>query len=205
MVKKYTKAIEGYNVSISCDETAENQAQALFRILEQQNKLTPLFKETCTIRVGWCYYYIEKPESGKEYTVMCPDFSKDPLKDRTENLTAAIVTQDMMIDALGRSKVKKPNDIFFGDTVTVSQAVMPGLDLSLQRMETKKQGDSGWTIVLENPTEEDKKKPMVNVLVCHIMKLNPALLGLLALPAGTKITTSDGQKKFHVSMKDVEK
>jgi hypothetical protein len=71
-------------------------------------------------------------------------------------------------------------------------------------MKTTKQGDSGWTIVLENPSEEDKKKPMVNVLVCHIMKLNPALLGLMALPAGTKITTSEGQSKFHVSMKDVE-
>lgn len=204
MVQKYTKAIEGHTVSVSCDETAQNQAQALFRVLEQQNKLTPLFEKTCTIRIGWCYYYIEKPETGSEYKVLCPDFSKDPLKDKTENLTAAIVVQDMMIDALGHTKAKKTKGIFFADTVTVSQAVMPGRDLCLQRMETKRQGDSGWTIVVDNPTQEDKAKPMVNVLVCHIMKLNPSLLGVLALPAGTKITTTEGQKKFQISMKDVE-
>ena len=64
MLKKYTKVIEGHTISMSCDESVETQGQALFRILEQQNKLTPLFsQEACTIRIGWTYYYIEKQKT----------------------------------------------------------------------------------------------------------------------------------------------
>lgn len=200
MIKKYTKEIDGHNVSISCDDSVERQGQALFQILEQQNKLTPLFHETCTIRIGWSYYYIRKPENGNDYQVVCPDFNKDPIKEKTKDLTTAIIVQDMLIDTLVKTKQESMQDIFFADTVTVSQAVMPGREICMQRMETKKSGDSGWTIVVENPTKEDKEKPMVNVLVCNILKLNPALMGLLALPAGSRVVTSDGQKKFRISM-----
>lgn len=205
MVKKYTKAIAGHIISLHCDESVEAQGQALFRILEQQDKLTPLFRETCTIRIGWTYYYIEKPEQGEEYNLSCPDFRNDPTKGRMEDITAAIMVQNMMMDTLSKIKRNDAHNIFFADFVTVSQAVVPGRDLCLQRMETKRKGDSGWTIVLENPSEEDKAKPMVNVLVCHLLKLNPALLGLLVLPAGAKVTTSNGQKSFHINLKDVEK
>lgn len=205
MLKKYTKAIAGHQVSLSCDDSVEAQGQAMFQILEQQNKLTPLFKETCTLLIGWTYYYVEKPEKGEEYKLLSPDFQNDPLKQKTEDLTTAIMVQNMMIDTISKVKLSNAHDIFFGDTVTVSQAVMPGRDICLQRMETKKKGDSGWTIVLENPTKEDKAKPMVNVLVCHILKLNPALMGLLVLPAGTDIVTKDGQKNFKISLKNVKK
>ena len=197
--------MEGHSVSISCEETAEHYAQLLFTVLEQQNKLTPLFfdEKTCTVRIGWCYYFIDRPNGGEEYTVSCPDFSKDPLKDRTENLTTALLVQDMMVDVLGHTKTENSEEILFADTVTVSQAVMPGRDICLQRMSTTRERDSGWTIVVENPTEEDKAKPMVNVLACHLLKLNPSLMGVLALPAGAKVTTSDGQKELHISLKDV--
>lgn len=206
MLKKYTKAIAGHTLALSCDDSVEAQGQALFHIIEQQNKLTPLFQETCTLRVGWTYYYVEKPEEEHgEYRLVSPDFRNDPLREKTEDLTAAIMVQNMMMDTLSKVKLSNASNIFFADTVTVSQAVMPGMDVCLQRMETKKEGDSGWTIVLENPSEEDKAKPMVNVLVCHLLKLNPALMGLLVLPAGVKITTTDGQKNFHISMKNVEK
>lgn len=206
MVKKYTKAITGHTISLSCDESVEAQGQALFRILEQQNKLTPLFEqEACTIRIGWTYYYIEKQEIGEEYIVTCPDFRNDPTKERMEDITAAIMVQNMMMDTLVKIKRNNAHNIFFADSVTVSQAVVPGRDLCMQRMETKKKGDSGWTIVLENPSEEDKAKPMVNVLVCHLLKLNPALMGLLVLPAGAKVITSNGQKSFNINLKNAEK
>lgn len=206
MLKKYTKAVAGHTLSLSCDDSVEAQGQALFHIVEQQNKLTPLFEETCTLRIGWTYYYVEKPEQEHgEYLLMSPDFKKDPLKEKTEDLTAAIMVQNMMMDTLSRVKLSNASNIFFADTVTVSQAVMPGMDICLQRMETKRKGDSGWTIVLENPSEEDKAKPMVNVLVCHLLKLNPALMGLLVLPTGTKVTTTDGQKSFRINLKNAEK
>lgn len=203
MVKQYTKVIAGHNMLLSCDESVEAQGQALFHILEQQNKLTPLFEDTCTIRIGWTYYYIEKQKKGENYILTCPDFRNDPLKGRTEDITAAIMVQNMMVDTLSKIKDSHAHDIFFADAVTVSQAVVPGRDLCMQRMETKKKGNSGWTIVLENPSEEDKTKPMVNVLVCHILKLNPALMGLLILPAGTKIITGNGQKSFNINLKNV--
>lgn len=206
MLKKYTKAVAGHTLSLSCDDSVEAQGQALFHIVEQQNKLTPLFEETCTLRIGWTYYYVEKPEQEHgEYLLMSPDFKKDPLKEKTEDLTAAIMVQNMMMDTLSKVKLSNASNIFFADTVTVSQAVMPGMDICLQRMETKRKGDSGWTIVLENPSEEDKAKPMVNVLVCHLLKLNPALMGLLVLPTGTKVTTTDGQKSFRINLKNAEK
>lgn len=206
MLKKYTKVIEGHTISMSCDESVETQGQALFRILEQQNKLTPLFsQEACTIRIGWTYYYIEKQKTENDYILTCPDFQNDPTKGKMEDITAAIMVQNMMMDTLSKIKRKDAHNIFFADSVTVSQAVVLGRDLCLQRMETKKKGDSGWTIVLEHPSEEDKAKPMVNVLVCHLLKLNPALMGLLVLPVGAKVITSNEQKSFHINLKDVEK
>lgn len=106
MVKKYTKAITGHTVSLSCDESVEPQGQALFHILEQQNKLTPLFEETCTIRIGWTYYYMEKQENGTEHILTCPDFRNDPIKGKTEDLTAAIIVQNMMMDTLSKNQGK---------------------------------------------------------------------------------------------------
>lgn len=202
MLKKYTKGIAGHTLAISCDDSVEAQGQALFHIIEQQNKLTPLFEETCTIRIGWTYYYVEKPETKQgEYKLVSPDFMGDAVKNKTSDLTAAIMVQNMMMDTISKVKLNNASSVFFADTVTVSQAVMPGVEICLQRMETKIKGDSGWTIVPEHPSEEDKAKPMVKVLVCHILKLNPALMGLLALPTGTKITTADGQKNFRINMK----
>lgn len=203
MVKTFTKQIDGHTVSMDCDDHLEAQTEAVFSIMEQQNQKTPLFKETCMIRIGWCVYQITKPDQEDGvYRILCPDFKNDPLKGKMEDLTTAIAVQDMIMRVMLNAKINRIESPLFYDFVTVSQAVMPGKEIVMTRMETKKQGDSGWTIVLADPDEEEKKKPMVNVLICHLLKLNSLIMGFIALPAGTKITSFENQKKFHIDRGD---
>jgi len=205
MIKTFTRMMDNVTVAVRCDESMAMQADSIFQVIERQNKKTPLFQETCMLRIGWCIYQITKPEKeGDVYQVLCPDFRGDPLSGKTEDLSVAIYVQNQIMAAMDQLHVDKTQGILFADTITVSQAVMPGKDITMTRMETKQVRDSGWTIVLANPDEEDKKKPMVTIPLCQILKLNISLMGLLALPAGTEITTSKGQKEFHVNFKNVE-
>lgn len=81
--------IAGNLFSLKCEECLSNQADALFEIISniEINKLKDGFK----IQVGWNIFTIVEYE--EKFSIVAPDYKKNPFIDNTEDLSLALLIQ----------------------------------------------------------------------------------------------------------------
>ena len=169
----------------------KNAVGAIFRTLTQieSEGNTDIFDSKFVLGFGWSFFYTSerKDKDGNTfYVVETNDYKKNPFKDRTDDVTLALMAQNMQVEAVGMSQVK-PEVTTFRDTILVLKEAMNATDVYMNRTEPSKNGDSGWYFGLLNDPNEENHKPE-DYLKLHsfeLFKFRSEALRVLQLPVGT--------------------
>jgi len=169
----------------------KNAVGAIFRTLTQieSEGNTDIFDSKFVLGFGWSFFYTSerKDKDGNTfYVVETNDYKKNPFKDRTDDVTLALMAQNMQVEAVGMSQVK-PEVTTFRDTILVLKEAMNAEDVYMNRTEPSKNGDSGWYFGLLNDPNEENHKPE-DYLKLHsfeLFKFRSEALRVLQLPVGT--------------------
>ena len=144
----------------------KNAVGAIFRTLTQieSEGNTDIFDSKFVLGFGWSFFYTSerKDKDGNAfYVVETNDYKKNPFKDRTDDVTLALMAQNMQVEAVGMSQVK-PEVTTFRDTILVLKEAMNAEDVYMNRTEPSKNGDSGWYFGLLN----DPNSPESTSVAC---------------------------------------
>lgn len=155
-------------------------AEGIFEVLRDvQDDL----RDGYTLWFGWGPIFLEAEQYG--YTLTVPDYAQDPRVDRTEDLSIALWTlvgQAGLIDSID----VEPAEIGFDDEVIVEQGWDSAPDLELQRQESGREGDSGWTIsVFSTKDRQFDPERYERIPAWKVLQLRPRVTQALTLPADT--------------------
>ena len=169
----------------------KNAVGAIFRTLTQieSEGNTDIFDSKFVLGFGWSFFYTSerKDKDGNTfYVVETNDYKKNPFKDRTDDVTLALMAQNMQVEAVGMSQVK-PEVTTFRDTILVLKEAMNATDVYMNRTEPSKNGDSGWYFGLLNDPNEENHKPedYLKLYSFELFKFRSEALRVLQLPVGT--------------------
>lgn len=169
----------------------KNAAGAIFKTLTQVESQdnTDIFDSKFVLGFGWSFFYTSerKDKDGSTfYVVETGDYRKNPFKDRTDDVTLALLAQNMQVEAVGMSEVK-PEITTFRDTILVLKEAMNASDVYMNRTEASKNGDSGWYFGLLNDPNEENHKPedYLKLYSFELFKFRSEALRVLQLPVGT--------------------
>ncbi len=169
----------------------KNAVGAIFRTLTQieSEGNTDIFDSKFVLGFGWSFFYTSerKDKDGNAfYVVETNDYKKNPFKDRTDDVTLALMAQNMQVEAVGMSQVK-PEVTTFRDTILVLKEAMNATDVYMNRTEPSKNGDSGWYFGLLNDPNEENHKPedYLKLYSFELFKFRSEALRVLQLPVGT--------------------
>lgn len=181
--------IREQTVRLYADLPLKNAAGAIMRVLADVSRKTNIFNNKFTLNFGWGFFFLtQKSESDGEkfWVVETIDFNKDPAKDRTDNLTTALVVQNMQMEAVQVAKVK-PENCTCKDTVLVLKEALSSNDVYMHRKEATKNGDSGWYLgLLDDPDEESHVLADFESMPTYkLIAFCPDAMRVLQLPVGT--------------------
>ena len=167
----------------------KNAAGTIVKTLVQISQKVDIFTNKFVMGFGWAYFFLNKreDENGEEFWVLqTTDFDKNPMKDKTDDITTALMVQNMQIETIQVSKTQ-PKATTFKDTVLVLKEAMNAEDVYLSRSEPEKEGDSGWYFgLLDDPNEENHSSDEYVVVPSYqFLKIRPAALRLFQMPVGT--------------------
>ena len=169
----------------------KNAVGAIFGTLTQieSEGNTDIFDSKFVLGFGWSFFYTSerKDKDGNTfYVVETNDYKKNPFKDRTDDVTLALMAQNMQVEAVGMSQVK-PEVTTFRDTILVLKEAMNATDVYMNRTEPSKNGDSGWYFGLLNDPNEENHKPedYLKLYSFELFKFRSEALRVLQLPVGT--------------------
>jgi len=169
----------------------KNAVGAIFGTLTQieSEGNTDIFDSKFVLGFGWSFFYTSerKDKDGNAfYVVETNDYKKNPFKDRTDDVTLALMAQNMQVEAVGMSQVK-PEVTTFRDTILVLKEAMNAEDVYMNRTEPSKNGDSGWYFGLLNDPNEENHKPedYLKLYSFELFKFRSEALRVLQLPVGT--------------------
>ena len=163
---------------VSCAVALKPQADWLLELLEkiEQTRGSGFLEDGATVQVGWSFVAIHR--DGDTMKILEPNFSGDPFNELTENLTCTLsvqAEQNAVLAAFGLNGTP----VGFQDKVILSKGCLEKRHIYLER-KTPQKGDSGWYIgEVDQPQEE-----LQAVYVYQLLRMRPALLKVLALPAG---------------------
>ncbi len=167
----------------------KNAASALFKILAQISQKTNIFNNKFVLCFGWAFFYLveRKDEKGEKFWVLqTTDYTKEPSKDRTDDLTTSLVIQNMQVEAVQVAKVS-PEGCTYRDTVLVLKEAINADGVYMNRNEKSKDGDSGWYFgLLDDPNEDNHTSDDYEKIPSYkLMGFMPEALRVLQLPVGT--------------------
>lgn len=189
--------IKDKTVKMFADLPLKNAAAAVFRVLMQVSEKTNIFDEKFVLGFGWGYFYMakKKDEKGKTFwEVQAPDFEKNALTDRSDNVTASLIIQNMQMEAVQVADVD-PENTTMRDTMLVLKAAMQAKDVYMCRNEKGENGDSGWYFGLLDDPDEENHTPdeYLTLNTFQLMKFRGDALRVLQLPVGTVAVFHENQ------------
>ncbi|MGN0469606.1 MAG: hypothetical protein ACI4GV_01660 [Acutalibacteraceae bacterium] len=216
----FEATIQGKKVKMFADLPLKNAAGAIVRTLVQISQKTNIFTGKFVMCFGWAYFFLDKrqDENGEEYwVVQTTDYKKNPMNDKTDNVTVSLLVQNMQIETVQTAKVQ-PLAATFKDTVLVLKEAMTAKDVYMNRTEAEKEGDSGWYFgLLDDPNEENHSADDYIVIATYeFLKFRSEALRVLEMPVGTVavfhentltalVDKDDNPLKFTTPPKDSEK
>ena len=169
----------------------KNAAGAIFKTLTQIESQddNDIFDSRFVLGFGWSFFYTSerKDKDGNTfYVVETNDYRKNPFKDRTDDVTLALLAQNMQVEAVSVAKVN-PEVATFRDTILVLKEAMNASDVYMNRTEPAKDGDSGWYFGLLNDPNEENHKPedYLKLYSFELFKFRSEAIRVLELPVGT--------------------
>ncbi len=175
----------------------KNGAGAIFRVLADVSRKTNIFNNRFTLNFGWGFFFLTErtEENGEKFwVVQTIDFNGNPARDRTDDLTTALVVQNMQMEAVQVAKVK-PVNCTCKDTVLVLKAAIESNDVYMHRKEETKEGDSGWYFgLMDDPDEENHVLSDFEAMPSYkLIAICPEAMRVLQLPVGTVAVFSNKQ------------
>lgn len=185
----FEATIQDKKVKMFADFPLKNAAGAIVKTLAQISQKTNIFTGKFVMCFGWAYFFLDKreDENGEEFWVIqTTDFKKNPMTDKSDNVTASLMVQNMQIETIQTAKVQ-PEATTFKDTVVVLKEAINAKDVYLNRTQPEKKGDSGWYFgLLNDPNEDNHSSEDYTVIASYeFLKLRPAALRVLQMPIGT--------------------
>ncbi len=173
----------------------KNAAGALFKILAQISQKTNIFNNKFVLCFGWAFFYLveRKDDKGEKFWVLqTTDYTKDPSKDRTDDLTTSLVIQNMQVEAVQVAKTV-PEGCTYRDTVLVLKEAINADGVYMNRNEASKDGDSGWYFgLLDDPNEDNHTSDDYEKMPSYkLMGFLPEAMRVLQLPVGTVAVFQD--------------
>lgn len=181
--------IREQTVRMYSDLPLKNAAGAIFRTLADISQKTTIFTNNFVLCFGWAYFFMNerKDENGEKFWVLqTSDYKKDPRRNRTDNVTLSLVSQNMQIECIQISK-SKPEPMTCMDTILVLKAAKDASDVYLSRSDVAKDGDSGWYFGLLDDPDEDKHSPdeYERIPSYQLMNFRTEALRVMQMPVGT--------------------
>lgn len=175
-MKTIVKNIGGKNIIATAEEHLSPQIEKLLYLLTkvEDNKLVDGF----SIQVGWSIFILSKREN--EYHIIVPDYTKNPFKDTTEDLTLALWVQLEQVHCLRQLNIDGEM-IKFSDKIVTAKNVLQLDEVYLQRARDCEKGDSGWYIGPVDETEEIEGE-LEAFYAYQLLKIRPSIIQVLTLP-----------------------
>ena len=169
----------------------KNAAGAIFKTLTQICKETDadIFNDKFVMNFGWSFFFMSerKDDNGNVfYVVQSSDYKKNPLTDKTDDVTLSLLAQNMQVETVRVANVQ-PEATTFKDTILVLKEAMNASDVYMNRTETAKAGDSGWYFgLLDDPDEENHKSDdYIRIPSYELFKFRSEAIRVLEMPVGT--------------------
>ncbi|GEM_PF-631817 len=181
--------IREQTVRFYSDLPLKNAAGALMNVLTQVSHKTNIFNNKFVLCFGWSFFFLteETDEKGEKFwLVKTMDFNKNPDTDRTDNLTLALIVQNMQHECVQVSK-SKPEACNARDTVMVLKDAINAEDVYMHRKEATKDGDSGWYFgLLDDPDEENRPLTDFEIVpTSRLLQYRMGAMRVLEMPVGT--------------------
>jgi hypothetical protein len=175
-----TTAVIGVKrVTARCAQRVALQAQWVLDLLGKLELESEILRDGSRIELGWVILTVAG--TSGEFTLLAPDFARDPFRDATDDLTVCLEVQAKQNDVLRRLGVEGET-ASFQDKVVIAKGALHLERVYLERTANVAKGDSGWYI---GPViNTDEKPPLEAIYVFELLKHRPDLLQVLALPPG---------------------
>ncbi len=185
----FETTIKDKKVKMYADVPLKNAAGAIFQTLANISTKTNIFSEKFIMSFGWAYFFMSKREDeNKEefWVVQTTDYKKNPMQDRTDNVTVSLLVQNMQVEGIKVAGLK-PENCTFKDTILVLKKAVNQEDIYLSRTEAANKGDSGWYFGLLNDPDEDKhtSDEYEKVPTYQLLNFRSEALRVLQMPVGT--------------------
>ncbi len=179
-MKAYSKNIHGIIFNIIVEESLYPQAQSLFQVISAipPEKLRNGFK----IEIGFSVFILVENTDG--YSIVVPDYTKNPFSETTNDLTIALWIQLEQTDLLRLYNISGES-VRFDDKIAVAKNVLQENLISLQRFSDL--GESGWCVNGIEQNENGKASNMIaneyeSYYTYQLLNVRPELIKILALP-----------------------
>ncbi len=181
--------IREQTVRMYADFPLKNAAGAIMNVLTQVSHKTNIFNNKFVLCFGWSFFYLTEKvdEKGEKFWLIeTSDYSKNPARDRTDNATTSLITQNMQRECVQVANVK-PEGCTFKDTVLVLKEAINAEEVYMHRKAATKDGDSGWYFgLLDDPKEEDRPLSDFQVVPSwELLKIRMGAIRVLQMPVGT--------------------
>lgn len=134
--------------------------------------------------MGWSLYFLEYKDD--EFYIISPDFTKNPFKEKTKDLTLALWVQLEQTHLL-RKVNRSGESVRFDDKIIALKGVINQKNIYLQRTNDDiEKGDSGWYI--GSLDDSDISEEYEAFYTYELLKLRPSLMQILALPFDYMVT-----------------
>lgn len=184
----FEATIQDKKIKMFADFPLKNAAEAIIKTLAGISQKVNIFSNGFVMGFGWAYFFLDKrEEDGEEYwVVQTTDYKKNPMSDKTDNVTVSLLVQNMQVETVRTAKVK-PEATTFKDTVLVLKKALEEKDVYMNRTKPEKEGDSGWYFgLLNDPNEENHQADEYIVIPSYeFLKLRSEALRVLEMPFGT--------------------
>lgn len=194
-LKTMIKNIGNKNIKAKVEEPLSFHVETLFNLLSNvEDKLADGF----SIQVGWSVYSLYKYEDY--YQIITRDYTKNPFKDKTEDLTIALWVQLEQAHCLRRLNIEGEL-IKFNDKIVIAKNVLQLEEVYLQRFSGCGEGDSGWYI---GPINEEASGELETIYAYELLKMKPAFIQVLALPYDYLVVFEEDKIKAILNENDVD-
>ncbi|CAM3982895.1 hypothetical protein BAQ48_17870 [Bacillus luti] len=194
-MKTIIKNIGDKNIKAKVEEPLSFHVETLFNLLSNvEDKLADRF----SIQVGWSVYSLYKYEDY--YQIITRDYTKNPFKDTTEDLTIALWVQLEQSHCLRRLNIEGEL-IKFNDKIVIAKNVLQQEEIYLQRSSGCDEGDSGWYIA---PINEEVSGELETIYAYELLKMKPAIIQVLALPYNYLVVFEKDEIKSILNESDID-
>ncbi|MEJ9269659.1 hypothetical protein P4480_31620, partial [Bacillus thuringiensis] len=183
------------NIKAKVEEPLIFHAETLFNLL---SKVEDHLIDGFSIQIGWSVYSLYKYE--EYYQIITRDYTKNPFKDKTEDLTIALWVQLEQSHCLRRLNMEGEL-IKFNDKIVIAKDVLQQEEFYLQRSSGCDEDDSGWYI---GPINEEVSGELETIYAYELLKMKPAIIQVLALPYNYLVVFEKDEIKSILNESDID-